>query len=113
MTGVIVFLKQESHSDDVISSRPQESEESFCHSFLHLMHFTRILFMPFPRSELSSLYYVTISIMAGKIKGYRTSNRGNKLEKNTRVLDAQIGLSGMLSSLEQGEGLVGQKRKFL
>ena len=86
MTGVIVFLKQESHSDDVISSRPQESEESFCHSFLHLMHFTRILFMPFPRSELSSLYYVRISIMAGKIKGYRTSNRGNKLEKNTRGL---------------------------
>ena len=53
MVGEITFLKHELHRDDVKTSDPQETEDSFCHSFPHLIHFTHNVFMARTRLGLS------------------------------------------------------------
>ena len=51
----MTLLKQELHSDDVKTSEPQATEDSFSHSFPHLIHFTRNVVMPSTSSMWNSV----------------------------------------------------------
>jgi hypothetical protein len=57
MVGEITFLKHELHRDDVKTSDPHETEDSFCHSFPHLIHFTRNLSIPCTRRNATDGFF--------------------------------------------------------
>jgi hypothetical protein len=61
MIGEMASLKQGWHRDDVKSSGPQETDDSFSHSFPHFMHFTRNFFVSSNTLRSGSFYLLILS----------------------------------------------------